>query len=340
LERGGFAPSPLQGEGWGGVNNLRSNSNNLDRDSPQGEAGGGFLSDRFLIRSIPSCQILQYCNKRPPVKTTEIVVGTVEDAEDNLPGARYEGAQIAALYNIPPTNRLIGSQATPANYRELLTRVNRLHSSHHATSRPDNPLESALILAQGETITLSDLLTGTRYPHLDEVFLSACETHVGTTTITDDIATLTTGFLCIGARSVQSTLWAVNDIITVIFSLFYHQQRNQSKNPTISLRTAQQQLRNLTGEQFAEYQPIIDAHRLPAIAALDDRIAQFIKQQSTLDLNTQKGAWGELQANIEKLKSQVQKLDDIYWDSQKYCDRDRPFEHPFYWAGFITQGMA
>ncbi len=27
LPRGGFAPSPWQGEGWGGVNNLRSNSN-------------------------------------------------------------------------------------------------------------------------------------------------------------------------------------------------------------------------------------------------------------------------------------------------------------------------
>ncbi len=317
-----------------GRKELESQHSDLSPHSPHPK----ILSDRFLIRSIPSCQILQYCKNRPEVKTA--IVGTVEDAEDNLPGARYEGAQIAALYNIPPTNRLIGSQATPANYRELLTRVNRLHSSHHATSRPDNPLESALILAQGETITLSDLLTGTRYPHLDEVFLSACETHVGTTTITDDIATLTTGFLCIGARSVQSTLWAVNDIVTVIFSLFYHQQRHQGKNPTISLHIAQQQLRNLTGEQFAKYQPIIDAHRLPAIASLDDRIATLIKQQSTLDLDTQKGAWDELQANIEKLKSQVQKLDDIYWNSEDYCELERPFEHPFYWAGFITQGMA
>jgi CHAT domain-containing protein len=314
--------------------------------NPEGRGGCGvpvdkgefFLSDRFLIRSIPSCQILQYCKNRPTVTTA--IFGTVEDAEDNLLGARVEGAQIAALYNIPPTNRLIGSQATPANYRALLSRVNRLHSSHNAISRRDSPLESALILAQGDRITLSDLLIGTRYPHLDEVFLSVSESSVGTTTTTDDIATLATGFLCIGARSVQSTLWAVNDIITVIFSLFYHQQRNQSKNPTISLRTAQQQLRNLTGEQFAQYQPIIESHRLPAIAALDDRIAQLITQQSTLDLDAQKGAWDELQANIEELKLKLRNLDDIYWDSQDYCDRDRPFEHPFYWAGFITQGMA
>jgi CHAT domain-containing protein/predicted LPLAT superfamily acyltransferase len=300
------------------------------------------LSDKFIIRSIPSCQILQYCNDRPTIETA--IIGTVEDADDTVLGARYEGAQIAALYNIPSTNRLIGSsQATPANYRALLSRVNRLHSSHHATSRPDNPLESALILAQGERITLSDLLIE-RYPNLDEVFLSACETHVGTANITDDIATLTTGFLCIGARSVQSTLWAVNDIVTVVFSLFYHQQRKQGKNRVISLQTAQKQLRNLTGEQFAAYHPRIieyfTTHSPAMISSLNDRIAKLIKQQSMLDLDTQKGEWDELQANINKLSKDVKLIEVIPWDSEDYCELDRPFKDPYFWAAFITQGMA
>jgi CHAT domain-containing protein len=70
-----------------------------------------------------------------------------------------------------------------------------------------------LNLADGD-ITLGDLLLGEKYPDLDEVFLSACETHVGKFTFTDDVATLTTGFLCIGARSVQSTLWSVSDLVT------------------------------------------------------------------------------------------------------------------------------
>jgi CHAT domain-containing protein/tetratricopeptide (TPR) repeat protein len=300
------------------------------------------LSDKFIIRSIPSCQILQYCNNRPTIKTA--IIGTVEDADDTVLGARYEGAQIAALYNIPSTNRLIGStQATATNYRDLLAKVNRLHSSHHAESSRDNPLESALILAQGERITLSDLLIE-RYPNLDEVFLSACETHVGTANITDDIATLTTGFLCIGARSVQSTLWAVNDIVTVVFSLFYHQQRKQGKNRVISLQTAQKQLRNLTGEQFAAYHPRIieyfTTHSPAMISSLTDRIAKLIQQQSTLDLDTQKGEWDELQANINKLNKDVELIEVIPWDSEDYCQLDRPFKDPYFWAAFITQGMA
>jgi CHAT domain-containing protein len=294
------------------------------------------LGDRFIIRSIPSCQILQYCNNRPPITTT-IVVGTVEDADDTLLGARYEGAQIAALYNIPLTNRLIGStQATAANYRALLTRVNRLHSSHHATSRPDNPLESALILAQNERITLRDLLVNTRYPNLDEVFLSACETHVGTTTITDDVATLTTGFLCIGARSVQSTLWSVDDLATVIFNLFYHQQRKIGVTPAIAIQTAQRQLRDLTGKQFkSDYYPTI-------VKYINDEIddLKLTIQQSTLDLNTQTEKWEELTNQIDNLTDKIKSIENIRWQSKRYCKVDRPFKDPFYWAGFITQGMG
>ena len=99
--------------------------------------------------------------------------------------------KIAEIYNVLDTDRLRGkTQATIANYLQLLTRVNRIHSSHHASSRLDNPLESALKLADGK-ITLGNLLMGARYPELDEVFLSACETHLGSFTFTDDVATLT-----------------------------------------------------------------------------------------------------------------------------------------------------
>jgi CHAT domain-containing protein len=292
------------------------------------------LGDRFIIRSIPSCQFLQYCNNRPPITT--IVVGTVEDADDTLLGARYEGARIAALYKIPPTNRLIGStQATATNYHALLTRVNRLHSSHHAIADPHKPLKSALILAHGEMITLGDLLT-TRYPNLDEVFLSACETHVGNTTIIDDIATLTTGFLCIGARSVQSTLWSVDDLATVIFNLFYHQQRKIGVTPAIAIQTAQRQLRDLTGKQFkSDYYPTI-------VKYIDDEIddLKLTIQQSTLDRNTQTEKWQELTNNINNLTNKIKSLQGISSKSKGYCRDTRPFKDPFYWAGFITQGMG
>jgi CHAT domain-containing protein len=305
--------------------------------------GGSFLGDKFIIRSIPSCQILQYCQQRKPITTKHI--GTVEDAEDNLLGARYEGEQIAALYSIPTANRLRGSaQATVANYRELLTRVNRLHSSHHAISRPDNPIESAIIFANGERITLGDLLLGKRYRDtLDEVFLSACETHVGTATLTDDVATLTTGFLCIGARSVQSTLWSVDDLVTAIFDIFYHQERRDDRSRAFSLRAAQFRLRNFSGSEFKLrfYDELIEHFNKNSPAMITDLKQQCKKlnaQQSTLNNDTEE--WQKLAETMKSLIRKIKSIESIPAVLNDYCTTDRPFVKPYYWAAFITQGMA
>ncbi len=318
-----------------------SDQNPLLGGVPEGR--GVLLGDKFIIRSIPSCQILHYCQQRKPITTKHI--GTVEDAEDNLLGARYEGEQIAALYNIPTANRLRGStQATVANYRELLTRVNRLHSSHHAISRPDNPIESALILANGERITLGDLLLGKRYRDtLDEVFLSACETHVGTATLTDDVATLTTGFLCIGARSVQSTLWSVDDLVTALFDIFYHQERRDDRSRAFSLRAAQFRLRNFSGSEFKLrfYDELIEHFNKNSPAMITDLKQQCKKlnaQQSTLNNDTEE--WQKLAETMKNLIRKIKSIESIPAVLNGYCATDRPFAKPYYWAAFITQGMA
>jgi CHAT domain-containing protein len=307
----------------------------------QNKASGSFLGDKFIIRSIPSCQILQYCQQRKPITTKHI--GTVEDAEDNLLGARYEGEQIAALYSIPTANRLRGSaQATVANYRELLTRVNRLHSSHHAISRPDNPIESALILANGERITLGDLLLGKRYRDtLDEVFLSACETHVGTATLTDDVATLTTGFLCIGARSVQSTLWSVDDLVTALFDIFYHQERRDDVNRALSLQAAQVRLRNLTGEEFKishypKLKAFIDGYRKPTLDRLEARMDELDLAKKTANQEEQIKI-NEEYDQLDRLYIKIGEAPNIL---EKYCQQQQPFESPYYWGAFTCQGMA
>ncbi len=293
--------NPLLGgvpEGRGGF--LQVGVNPVGVAFPKELGRGGFLlGDKFTVSSIPSCQILKSCQLRPPVATA--IMGTVEDASDGFLGAKYEGEQIAALYNIPTTNRLIGSsQSTPANYRALLARVNRLHASHHTTSNLDKPLESALILGNGEQISLADLLAGEHYPHLDEVYLAAGESPLSTTTLTEDVPSLPSAFLSIGARSVQSTLWSVDDLISLIFNLFYHQQRRIGVNPATALQTAQSQLRNLTGEQFEQiYYP---------------KIVKYITAHNPALL-------GEYEEQLIA-----------------YCETDRPFDRPFYWAAFITQG--
>jgi CHAT domain-containing protein len=303
------------------------------------DASNELLGEKFTIRSIPSCQILQYCQERPPIHTN--VQGIIEDADDSLMGARYEGQKIAEIYSVSDGDRLRGkTQATIANYRQLLGRVNRIHSSHHASSNLNNPLESALQLADGK-ITLGDLLLGERYQNLDEIFLSACETHVGMFTLTDDVATITTGFLCIGARSVQSTLWSVNDLVTAIFDVFYHQERREGYNRAVSLKKAQVRLRYLSGEEFKKnHYPELKKFLDKFLPSELDRIDQKLKQLKI----AKKTAIGD---DLKKILQESFELDDRYNSLENlvptiddYCKQAYPFAAPYYWAGFICQGMA
>jgi CHAT domain-containing protein len=199
---------------------------------------GQYLGDKFLIRYTPSCQVLEFCSNRPQLRS-HLNYGTVEDATEDLPCASFEGEKIAQLYNIPEDRRLKGrTQATVSNYRQLAKQVHVLHSSHHAGSRLDNPLESKLYLGNGN-ITLGQLMTpGWRLPNLSDVFLSCCETSLGLTQITDDVLTLSSGFLCAGARSVVSTLWSVEDLATALFSICYHRYRTARLLPSSRIATS------------------------------------------------------------------------------------------------------
>ena len=206
----------------------------LAPDSPSGSPlplgeglGVRVLGDRFRIRVLPSAQILTYCHSRENGNPAAPLVpgpqfGSVEDATGDLPVVTAGFEAIAKRLNIPEKRRLRGKQqATKANYRTLAKAqtTQALHSIHHAASDLGNPLDSALQIADGK-ITLGHLLSpGWRMPHLVDVFLSCCETNLGTPTLTDDLLTLSTGFLCTGARSVVSTLWSVNALATALFCI-------------------------------------------------------------------------------------------------------------------------
>ena len=290
-----------------------------------------YLGDKFLIRYTPSCQILEFCHQRGNVETfneTSLQYGTVEDAEDNLPCASFEGEQIAQLCKIPQERRLIGStQATCNNYRQLVQKIQVLHSCHHAQSRLDNPLESQLKLADG-SITLGQLMTpGWRLPNLSDVFLSCCETNLGDPSITDDILTLSTGFLCAGARSVVSTLWAVDDLATAVFSIFYYQHRQHGKSRPEALQEAQIQLHQLKKDELLGREDVKELKK-QAVVKFDEAKSKRKQYQRG---SAEHLKWTREQIKYEKLKAQIDKLEN--------SQQERPFSHPCYWAAFTCQGL-
>ncbi|MBW4548474.1 MAG: CHAT domain-containing protein [Symplocastrum torsivum CPER-KK1] len=286
-----------------------------------------YLGDKFLIRYTPSCQVLEFCKQRGEV-TENFTYGTVEDATNDLPFASFEGEQIAQLHQISSERRLRGSsRATRDNYRQLAEKVQVLHSCHHAESCLDEPLNSQLKLGDG-SITLGQLMSpGWRLPNLSDVFLSCCETGLGFPEITDDILTLSTGFLCAGARSVVSTLWAVNDLATAIFSIFYYQHRQQGCSRPEAVRQAQIELRELNKEKLLNREDIQELSR-QAEAGFEEAKSKRKQYQRG---STKHREWQRKCLKYEKLRGQLDNIKD-------YPD-EKLFSHPYYWAAFACQGL-
>ncbi len=307
---------------------------------------GGVLSDYFLIRYIPSCRILEYCSQRPTIESPKY--GIVENATDDLYFTPFECEQIAEIVTV--TERLKGSQqATVATYRKLAQNVNVIHSSHHAVSRLDNPLESRLFLGDG-SITLGELMTpGWRLPQLSDVFMSCCETNLGDTEITDNLLSLGTGFLCAGARSVVSTLWEVDDFATALFSIFYYQYRREGLSRPEALWRAQVRLRTISGAELKGlYQEQIDPLLERIIKDLASKLAVVQKDKKELRLRLKSYTKGtdefkkldrEL-TTIVKQENQIQDRKKGYESLQKNLyTMSNPFDDLIYWSGFICQGL-
>ncbi|WP_254173216.1 CHAT domain-containing protein [Planktothrix pseudagardhii] len=346
------SPFPCREGGWGvrsqGELGGVSSFNRLEKPQKQTthsdnvpvstvQENSKYFGDKFRLRYVPSCQILKFCQDRPQLNLSHY--GTVENPDGTLPGASYEGEKIAQLYKIPDDNRLKGrEQGTVKKYRNLLEKVQVFHSSHHASSRLDNPLESRLILADG-TITLGQIMTpGWRLPQLSDIFLSCCETNLGVAKVTDDILTLSTGFLCAGARNVVSTLWAVDDLATALFSIFYYKNRKQGHNRSVSLQMAQVKLRGLTKKTLKnQYYDELEARFTQQFNQ-----ANAQKEQAKIERDQQSKGTPE----YEQCQKEYQ-----YWNRiatknfnakeslKDFCNQEYPFDHPVYWAGFICSGL-
>jgi CHAT domain-containing protein len=282
-----------------------------------------YLGDKFRLRVVASCQILNYCHQRPPLHAQPIM-GIVEDATEDLPFTRYECETLAKTYQIPPTRRLQGKDAKIDSVKHLLQQVQILHTSHHAASRLNEPLESSLLLADGE-LKLGQLLSpGWRMPNLSDVFTCNCETHFSVTDVTDEILTLSTAFLCAGARSVVSTLWSVEDLASAMLSLFYYQGREAGLSRSLALQKAQQNLRNLTGKEFAnKYQSGLAQHLKGLHEAIIEKHGGAVNQEESQ----------KLLESARKIEAQQQRL-------ERCSKEDFPFDNPYYWAGFVSQGLS
>ena len=165
-----------------------------------------------------------------------LVRGTTTGAHlPRLPGAAREAAAIVSLMPADSVERLDGFAASRERFlASRLDHYRLIHIATHATTDPEIPQASALILstvdASGKEIdgrVLAADFIGVRL-HADTVVLSACDTALGKSVAGEGLIGLRYVVLARGARSVVSSLWPAIDQVTAdvmvkFYSALLHQ---------------------------------------------------------------------------------------------------------------------
>ena len=172
----------------------------------------------------------------------------------NLPSSSAEAAKAISMFSGKGNWKLLQQEeATRMAVLEQLPQKNVVHFSCHGSADFGTPLNSGLLMANNEILTLRDLLD-LKLQSLRLAILSACETGIPGTRLPDEVVSLPTGLLQAGAAGVVSSLWSAADLSTMLLlSRFYDMWRTENLDPPEALRQAQLWLRDCNGSALAPY---------------------------------------------------------------------------------------
>jgi CHAT domain-containing protein len=181
------------------------------------------------------------------------VDGKTPPAPSPLPWAAAEAAYGAELFGTDP---LLAGAATERVLRDRLAEAAHAGERHGLVylathgELSDPPLASPLLLADGEALSLFELL-GT---WLDaELFvLSACESGRGDVQPGDDVQGFGSAVLAAGALGALVTLWRVDDGGTAVLMRGFLARIVAGAEPRVALADAQRQLLSLGRDEIAE----------------------------------------------------------------------------------------
>lgn len=223
-----------------------------------------------------------------------------------LPFAIAEVRDAEQVTSWSPKTVLVGPDACLSSVVPAARAATHLHVACHGEFRPSDPMESALLLAGEEKITLKMLLTGgvsLSAPRL--AVLSACQTaNVEFRSLPDEVLGLPSGLLLAGVPGIVATMWPVDDRAAAFFSQrFYEELFVAKREPTAAVAAAQRWLRDASAAE---------------LHARAKRMRQaLVKGDDEADAAVSK-TWRDLVSRPAN---------------------DRPFTSPEFWAAFAYVGV-
>jgi CHAT domain-containing protein len=271
----------------------------------KGEPPRYFL-DEFGVTYIPSLFVLNVCQSRAAALPARLsTLFAVADPTMDLDHASAEVEGVTSAFDPGNYVAVSGSDASCETVRTA--DATYLHFACHGVYDWTDVRKSGLVLAGNRRFTLGQVRTQLRIASTRLVVLSACETGITEFVVSpDEYIGLATGFVQAGAPAVISTLWAVNDLSTMLLmQRFYNLHVKCQMRIADALRESQIWLRDVTSSELAQH--FIEAEKTALEFAPDhviERVTEHVIRFSRQDPN------------------------------------HRPFSHPYYWAPFIFTGAT
>jgi CHAT domain-containing protein len=276
------------------------------------------LAETHALSYLPSASALGLLSRKGQARSSErlLAVGNPSDMAYRLPltgellrpvalsGAEIEATYVATLFD--ESLVLLGDKATEESVGKHLERYRVIHLATHGYLSEEAPLLSSVLLANGESLSVYELL-GLRLD-ADLVVLSACETARGEITGGDEVLGLTRGLLASGAGAAVVSLWPVNDISTSLFMGEFYRRLRGGDVPAAALQSAQRYLRCMAVDR-------VDAEV--------ERMRVVLQE-------------GGADTVVQDLMGTVRHVKPV--DAPAEMDPEHPYSHPFYWAPFILVG--
>jgi CHAT domain-containing protein len=220
---------------------------------------GATFGDHFVLSYAPSRTVLNSCTAAlaDRQERRENTAFAVVNPTGDLQYATCESAHLLA--HVPGTS-LEGPAAQRAAVRAAWTGASLALFACHGRSVADDPLQSHLLLADGELslLDLSASMETAIAPWL--VLASACESAtVDVRRLPDEFVGLPTGFLVSGVATFIGTLWPTGDVPAALMMMritelmFPRDPSAKALPPARALQQARAWLRNLTGAEFTQF---------------------------------------------------------------------------------------
>jgi CHAT domain-containing protein len=157
-------------------------------------------------------------------------------AGPDVAAAEAELRSLAELY--PGATVLAGHRATIGAALAALDGADVAHVAAHGRFRADNPMFSALVLADGP-LTVYDLERLRRAPRT--IMLAACDSGLSQVRPGDEMSGLATALLAVGASTVVAPLLPLPDELSETLALRWHQLVSSGNTPAAALETVRAQ---------------------------------------------------------------------------------------------------